>query len=83
MNDRKQQIRKVLETYTNRYTCAMMADKMSQIEEESKAAQDWFEDQRKTLNISDTEIMEITEELAKEAKQQGRAFFCNIKKSTK
>lgn len=81
MNDRKQQIQAILETYTNRYTSAQFAEKLIQIDEESRAAQEWFEQKRKELNMSDTEIMEVVEELYKKAKQEGRAFFCNIKKS--
>lgn len=81
MNDRKQQVRRVLETYTQEYTSAQFAEKLSQVKEESEAAQAWFEQKRKELNISDSEIMEITQELRKEAQEKGTAFFCNIKRS--
>lgn len=81
MNDRKQQIRKVLQTYTTKYTCAQMAEKLVQVQEETKTAQDWFEEQRKAMNMSDSEIMEITQELYEEAKRNGQPFFCNIKRS--
>lgn len=78
MNDRKQQIRKVLETYTNRYTCAQMADRMIDIESETAQVHKWFEEQKALWKITDDEISEIIPQLAEEARQQGTCFLSDL-----
>lgn len=80
MTNRHDELKAILKKYTDRYTSAQMEESWSQVERWSKEAQDWFEAQRKALKMSDNEIEAITEELYKEAKQEGRAFFCNIKR---
>ena len=75
MNDtRKQQIRDIVDIYTNRYTCACMADRLADEERECLEANRWMLAQMTANGISKQELKEAINELEVIANQQGQAF---------
>ena len=75
MNDnRKQQIQDIVDIYTNRYTCACMADRLADEERECLEANRWMLAQKSANGISNEEVREAITTLEQKAEAAGQAF---------
>ena len=75
MNDtRKQQIQDIVDIYTNRYTCACMADRLADEERYCREANTWMLAQKTANGISNEEVREAIATLEKKAEATGQAF---------
>ena len=71
------EVKEIVRHYVSKYTCAVMADRVAEVEEETKEANDWIIEQKKNYIMSNEDIERALDELCAEAKEQGTAFCCD------
>lgn len=75
---RKQQIQDIVDVYVNKYTCAVMAERLADEERECQEANNWIKAQVSANGITNEELYEALCKSEKDAKDKGTACFYDL-----
>ena len=74
INDRSLQIQDIVSIYANRFTCACMADKITDAEREQTEANTWLKAQVAANGITKDELKEAFQACQQKANEEGNPF---------